>query len=268
MSQLSLPHIGLTNDDGPRSIALAAFIEELKPRFKLTIAIPNTPRSGISKAMSFFDPIRFMEGTIINGHPTTETTGTPSDIVTWFRTFYPKMDLIVSGPNLGLNASLHSILTSGTVGAAIEAALWGFPALAFSIETPETSWFLPTEKTINVIEAVKRARLLIQYILENGLPPGVNILNVNFPENLDETTPTRVTDTIPIRFNNRVTPRTDTYGNEYFWIIGEPIKEIPKTSDVFISSFKKEVSITPLQLELTNQKLVETTQKFLDPLFD
>jgi 5'-nucleotidase len=267
MSHQSPPHIGLTNDDGPRSIALAAFIEELKPRYKLTVAIPNVPRSGISKAMSFFNPMRFMEGSIISGEPTMETTGTPSDIVTWFRTFHPKMDLIVSGPNLGLNASMHSILTSGTVGAAIEAALWGFPALAFSIETPESSWFLPTEKSINVEEAAKRARLLIQHTLDNGLPPGVNILNVNFPENLDETTPTRVTDTIPIRFNNRVTPRTDTHGNEYFWIIGEPIKKIPKTSDVFISAFKKEVSITPIQLELTNQKIIETTRKFLDPLF-
>lgn len=262
------PHIFITNDDGARSPALQALIEVLHPQYNLSVVLPSPPRSGISKAITFDVPLRFWKGPTIKGQPVFETTGTPSDAVTWCRTYFPDVDLIVAGPNLGLNVSLHSIFTSGTVGAAFEAALWKIPAIAFSIETPSHTWFLPGDSDANITEAANRARQIIGYVLENGLPPNVDFLNVNFPPELDESTPIVITKSTRIRFDNRLISRVDTHGLEYHWIEGELRKQIPKTSDVFAVTNDLHIVITPINIALTDDTLVKSTKEFLRPLLE
>ncbi len=268
MSTITDVHIFLTNDDSPRSPALQYFIKELRPHYKLTVVIPNIPRSGISKALSFNEPIRFIEGPIIEKQPTIETTGTPADAVTWCRTYFPSVNLVIAGPNLGLNVSAHSILTSGTVGAVIEAALWKMPAIAFSIESPSNTWFIPGKSDANYKEAASRAHQIIKQVLTRGLPQGISFLNVSFPGKVDETTQIEVAKPVPIRFINRLITRVDPHGTKYNWIIGKEKKGIPKNSDVFIATKESKIVISPISLALSDDRLIAITKEYFQPLMN
>lgn len=266
MTDSTRAHIFYTNDDSARSPALHHFVKELKQYYKLTVVVPDKPVSGISKTLSFNVPIRFVKGESIDGHPIIETTGTPADAVTWCRTYLPDVDLVVSGPNLGLNVSAHSILTSGTVGAIIEAALWQIPAIAFSIDTPSHTWFIPGESNANYREAARRAHTIIAHVLAHGLPAGTSFLNVSFPPNVNENTPIEIAKPIPVRFINRLKPRTDPHGMEYHWIFGKEKRAIPKNSDVYQATTEAKVVISPINIALSNDTLIETTRQYLQPL--
>lgn len=268
MSTTTGAHIFLTNDDSPRSPALQHFIKELKPYYRLTVVIPDVPRSGISKALSFNEPIRFIEGPIIEGQPIIETTGTPADAVTWCRTYFPGVNLVIAGPNLGLNVSAHSILTSGTVGAVIEAALWKMPAIAFSIESPSNTWFIPGKSNANYKEAASRAHQIIKQVLNRGLPPGINFLNVSFPRNVNPATQIEVAKPVPIRFINRLITRVDPHGMKYHWIFGKEKKGIPEDSDVFIATKESKIVISPISLALSDDRLLALTKEYFQPLMN
>ncbi|MFX1563153.1 MAG: 5'/3'-nucleotidase SurE [Promethearchaeota archaeon] len=267
MTEKSHPHLFLTNDDGAHSLALEALIKELHPHYRLSVVIPDTPRSGISKAVTFDKPLRFEKGNTIAGQPIIETTGTPADAVAWCRTYCKDCQLVVSGPNLGLNVSVHSILTSGTVGAAIEAATWSIPAISFSIETPSENWFFPNNTDVNVEEVARRAHRLIDHVISHGLPQGVDFLNVNFPTRLDASTPTRVACPTRIRFINRLKRRTDPQGNQYYWIAGKEKRIVPDKSDVYITTRDLHIVISPISIKLADEKLLEATRDYLKPIF-
>jgi 5'-nucleotidase len=259
-------HIFITNDDSVRSPALAPFIRELKSHYKLTVVVPEKPLSGISKALSFNVPIRFTEGPSIENQAIIETSGTPADAVTWCRTFIPDIDLIVSGPNLGLNVSAHSIYTSGTVGAIFEGALWRIPSIAFSIDTPSHTWFVPTDSGANYTEAAQRSQQIIDHVLKHGLPSGVDLLNISFPHNVTRETLIEIADTIPVRFDNRVEPRIDPHGVEYFWISGEEKSQFPKTSDVHLATKESRIVISPISLAVSNTELIKKTSRYFQNL--
>ncbi len=259
-------HIFYTNDDSARSPALRYFIKELMPHYKLTVVVPDRPRSGISKAISFSKPIRFTQGPAIDTQPIIETSGTPGDAITWCRTYSPDVDLVISGPNLGLNVSAHSILTSGTVGAAIEASLWKIPAIAFSIDTPSNTWFIPQDSGANYQEAAQHTRAIINHVLTQGLPTGIDFLNVSFPSNVDVNTPIVVAKPQRVRFNNQLKPRTDPHGMEYHWIHGTEKPQPTKTNDVYLSVKDKKIVISPICIALSDDKLIKTTQNYLQPL--
>jgi 5'-nucleotidase len=266
MTESSRVHLLLTNDDGPQSLGLRALISELRPHYELVVCVPSRPRSGISKAVTFDKPLRFGEGPMIDGQRVIETSGTPADAVTWGRTYHPRVKLVVSGLNLGLNVSLHSMLTSGTVGAAIEAALWSIPAIALSIETDSQNWFFPMHTDANVTEAAHRAHRLIDFVLEHGLPHGVDLFNVNFPGSLDSSTPTDIACPTRIRFSNRLQERADPQRVQYYWVKGKPIRRLAPTCDVYAATTRLHAVITPVSIALADDALVETTRDFLKPV--
>ena len=263
LTKINLPHIFITNDDSARSPALPPFIRELKAHYELTVVVPEVPLSGISKALSFNVPLRFNEVQSIENQVVIETSGTPADAVTWCRTFFPDIDLVIAGPNLGLNVSAHSIYTSGTVGAIFEAALWNIPSIAFSIDTPSHTWFVPSDSGANFTEAAQRSRQIIDHVFNNGLPAGVDLLNVSLPHDVNSDTPIQIANTIRTRFDNRVESRTDPHGVEYYWITGEEIQPLPKTSDVYLVTKKSQIVICPISIAVSNDELIQkTTQLF------
>ncbi|MFX1343432.1 MAG: 5'/3'-nucleotidase SurE [Promethearchaeota archaeon] len=268
MTNSKRPHIFITNDDSVRSPALPPFIRELKSNYELTIVVPEIPQSGISKALSFNVPLRFHEGQSIENHVIIETSGTPADAVTWCRTFFPDIDLVIAGPNLGLNVSSHSIYTSGTVGAIFEAALWDIPSIAFSIDTPSHTWFVPSDSGANFTEAAKRSRQIIDHVVSNGLPTEVDLLNVSLPHNVNSETPIKIANTIRTRFDNRVESRTDPHGVKYYWIAGEEMQPLPKTSDVYLVTKESQIVICPISIAVSNDELIEKTTRLFQTLIE
>jgi 5'-nucleotidase len=118
------------------------------------------------------------------------------------------------------------------------------------------------------VEAARRAHRLIEFVLQRGLPPGVDFLNVNFPGSLDSSTPVDIACPTRIRFSNRLQQRSDPQRVQYFWVKGKAVQQIPRTSDVYAATTSLHVVITPISIALADDALVETTRDFLRPLLE
>lgn len=132
----------LTNDDGVQSPLLMAVVASLSPHFDLRVVAPAYEQSWIGKAISRRGTLR-VDFANMDGVPTWAVHGTPADCVNLaLGNLFAHEDIlaVVSGVNIGYNASLATVLSSGTVGAALEAALMGKPAIALSKALPP-EWF-------------------------------------------------------------------------------------------------------------------------------
>ena len=125
----------VTNDDGIDCVFLHELVHGLRAAgHELAVAAPKTEQSWISAAKSRTRPVRSTKVDRGLGCPTWIVDGTPSDCVNIALAHLVKTrpDAVVSGMNVGLNASLGFILASGTVAGAFEGVLHGLPAVAFS----------------------------------------------------------------------------------------------------------------------------------------
>lgn len=123
----------LTNDDGIDSPALAPFAAALERLGTVRVVVPDRERSWIGKAITRFDPIR-VEQVELNGGVGWTTTGFPADTVQIgiHGLFDEPPSLVVSGINVGYNHGAAFLMSSGTVGAAVEAWVSGVPSIAIS----------------------------------------------------------------------------------------------------------------------------------------
>ena len=123
----------LTNDDSYSSPLFHMIIERLSKFGNLTIVVPKEEQSWKGKSITRFTPLSVDE-IELNGHKAYTVNGTPADCVNLglYNLVESKPDMVVSGINIGLNTGLSFTLSSGTVGACIEANIAGFPAIALS----------------------------------------------------------------------------------------------------------------------------------------
>ncbi len=131
------PRILLTNDDGITSAGLWAAYEALSPVAEVTIAAPSTQQSAVGRSISIFEPIR-ASPVVMNGVRAYSIGGKPTDsVIIGLYALDLRPDLVVSGINIGENLSFESIMTSGTVGAALEASNQGTKGIAFSLQVED-----------------------------------------------------------------------------------------------------------------------------------
>ena len=164
----------LTNDDGLHAPGLAVLRGALDGLGDDRAPSPPTTTPAPWHAASpSRRPLHVREERFGEGWPGFTCDGTPSDCVrvALVGVRCPVPDLVVSGVNAGSNMGAD-ITYSGTVGAAFEAALRGFPALAFSVESETPGW-LP--------EAAPVIRAVVGHVIARGLPQHT-ILNVNLPD--------------------------------------------------------------------------------------
>ena len=131
----------LSNDDGVDSPALAPFARALGRRRQVSVVVPDRERSWVGKAITRFEPIEVRTVERF-GIPMHTCTGYPADAVQLGidGLFDAAPELVVSGINLGYNHGVGFMLSSGTVGAAIEGWVSGVRAIAFSTGTTEAEW--------------------------------------------------------------------------------------------------------------------------------
>jgi 5'-nucleotidase len=192
-------YILLTNDDGLDSPALLPFARALAKVAPIRIVTPDQERSWISKAITRWGEIRVHKVTR-EGVEIIAVAGFPADCTNLgvHSLFDEPPDMVVSGVNIGLNSGLGFFLSSGTVGAAMEGWIAGLPALAFSVGVPgEDREWKERISHGDFAELWPRAAELSAQIVEtvraSGYPPGVDLLNVNFPVGADLRTPRVVT---------------------------------------------------------------------------
>lgn len=179
--------------------------------------------------------------------------GTPTDAVTigLFEILDKKPDIMISGINTGFNIGKAELTTSGTLGAAMEAASFGIPTIAISQEvTQDDVKFENGKVEVDFDFAVKMLNKLAKIVLKKGLPEGIDLLNVNIPVNPSDD------EFEVVELGNRmyfpvVEQRLDPRGKPYYWIDGEPYEFNEPGSDGYELKIKQKTTITPLKIDLT-----------------
>jgi len=188
------PLVLATNDDGIDSEFLQAMVRELVKDFEVVTCAPDGERSWIGHAISRHAKLIPKK---IKDFPSLaySLNGTPADCVNFAcgHLLEQDPDLVISGINLGYNITLPMILSSGTVGAALEGALLGFRAMAASMSLPGDKFEEIRESKGQVrgdiAKALKNsAKSCAKYakqMIETPVPSGLGVHNLNFPENYD-----------------------------------------------------------------------------------
>lgn len=244
------PKILLTNDDGVNSPGLWAAYEALSAFSDVTVVAPAVQQSAVGRSISIFEPLRMNE-LKINGHRAWSVEGRPTDaLLLGLYALHLEPDLVVSGVNLGENISFESITTSGTVGAAMEAANQGVPSIAFSqVMTAEGDKFTDARCHEGDYTQAKRVVTeIVQMTLSCGLPKGSHLLNVNIPS--APMNGYEVTTLGEKLFDTSVEARVDPRGKPYYWINGNRLGTQERNSDI-TALRNGMVSVTPLTLDNT-----------------
>ena len=246
---MSDPLILISNDDGIYAPGIYALWEAMSEIGKTTVVAPNTEKSAVGHAITIYDPIRIEKVIRSNGFEGYAVNGTPADSVKIAvqAIMKKKPDLIISGINAGANVG-QSLLYSGTISAASEGTLLGIPSIAISLDVLRDMNFSTSK-----IVATKIASMVIN----NGLPKDI-LLNVNVPKDIEGgINGYQVTRQGAIYFKDNFDKREDPRGRIYYWMSGE-VKDTDndlKSDGVAIK--KGYVSITPLQLEMTNFDFID-----------
>jgi 5'-nucleotidase len=158
-------------------------------------------------------------------------------------------DLVVSGINSGANLSTE-VTISGTVGAALEAAAFGLPALAVSLEM-DARFHLTGDPSANYEAVIAHTRTWAARLLQRPLPQGWQVLNVNVPATAKVETPWRATRLSLRRYFEPTPPRrVNGEGRPGYVMIRHPEHSEPD-SDVHAVLVDGVVSVTPLSLDMT-----------------
>jgi len=249
-----MKRILVTNDDGVYSVGIKAAYQAVKELGEVTVVAPQVQRSGVGRSISIFEPLRMY--TVNCGDFTAHAVdGTPTDavIIGLFSVLRCMPDLVVSGFNIGENISTDTVTTSGTIGAALEAASYGIPSIAASIQVLDEGDKFDDHREYKYdfqvgIELLHR---IASRTLEQGFPSGVDVLNINIPRNATPDTEIRVTRLARKVFKTGVEERFDPRGRPYYWINGDLIRHAPEGTDVQTLLGEGKISITPLTLDAT-----------------
>ena len=242
-----MPHILITNDDGVQAPALQALAQALKQVGHVTIFAPDHNWSAAGHTKTMHKPLRITQAALPDGTPLYVTTGTPSDCVGLaVLGVLPELpDLVVSGINNGSNLG-HDVTYSGTVAAALEGAVAGLPAIAASQD------LAPGFQADLAFAAGVVARLAGR-VLAEGLPPN-SLLNVNFPAlPANQVRGIQVTRLGKRIYRDVLIERRDPKGQPYYWIGGDPPDGEPLEGTDIGALAQGYISVTPLNLDMTDQ---------------
>jgi 5'-nucleotidase len=244
------PRILVSNDDGIHAKGLEALTKAMEPLGEVWVVAPQHEQSATSHSLSLHDPLRIREV----GERRYAVGGTPADCVYVALNHLMKQAkpaLVVSGINHGPNLADDAIY-SGTVAAAMEGAILGIPAVAFS---------LVTRRTFEFEHAAEFAQALVRSLLSRPLPPRL-LLNVNLPA-YGKIKGYQVTKSGQHSYGADVIEKEDPRGRKYYWIGGtgyEHVKE-PGT-DVTAVHDEQLASVTPLLIDLTNHAQLDLVRSW------
>ncbi len=253
-----MPLILITNDDGITSVGIKTLVEVMQQIGEIVVVAPDSPQSGMGHAITIGDPLRLRQSTIFGDHiKAFECSGTPADCVKIGKNYIlkgRKPDLLVSGINHGSNTSV-SVLYSGTMSAAIEAAIENIPSIGFSVRD-----FRPDADFSHTRDM---ARQIAEMVLQKGVPQGV-ALNVNFPEKSD--TPIKgfkICRQAKGKWEEQFEKRKDPYGRSYFWLDGGFVNFDESSEDTDEWALAQGyASIVPCQFDMTSYPTMETLKSW------
>lgn len=236
----------ISNDDGIFAdgiIALRERLEKVGEIEKIYVVAPDRERSAIGHGITMHRPLRARE--VKYSSPKSagwSVDGTPADCVKLAveELLADPPDLVVAGINLGANLGTD-VLYSGTVSAAVEAVISGYPAMAVSMTSYKDHDYAP---------AAEFAAGLVGLVHRAGLPPGT-LLNVNVPPG--KPAGMKVVRLGNMKYVNIFDRRTDPRGRVYYWMAGEVCDLEDNCPDTDVgASARGYITVTPVQIDLTN----------------
>ena len=263
------PQILLTNDDGIQSPGLWAAASALETLGFVTVAAPREQYSGAGRSLpSNSDGIIETRQVKVNGREWTVYAigGSPAQTVLHgtLEILPQPPDLVVSGINFGENVGT-GITVSGTVGAALEAAGIGIPAMAVSVET-DLEHHYNFSDTVDFTSAAHFTQLFAKALLEKKMPPDVDVININIPAKATIDTPWEMTSISRVRLFEAINPKRKTWAEPgqigYKFSPKRDLAELG--TDVHALRANKTVAVTPLSLDMTSRVDLDKLKKFLN----
>ncbi len=261
-------NILLTNDDGINSPGLWAAAECLSELGYVTVAAPRDQWSGAGRSHPVTSDGRIQEQKLtVHGKEWTiySVGGSPAQTVihALFEICHQKPDLVVSGINYGENCS-SGVTASGTVGAAIEAASHGIPAMAVSLET-HPKYHLSYSDEIDFAAAKHFTKYFAQKILSSRLPNDVDVLKVEVPDDATITTEWEMTRLARMAYYHlSIPPREDLNTHTHIRYRVDPeATTLEPGSDNYSLHVSRKIAVTPLSIDFTSRvNLKELEQIF------
>jgi len=258
----------LTNDDGIQSPGLWAAAEALSDLGYVTVAAPRDQSSGMGRSLPMSsDGVIRAEVLRVRDKDWTvyAVGGTPAQAVLHgiLEIMPQKPDLVVSGINYGENVAT-GITISGTVGAAMEAASQGIPALAASLET-DRAHHLSYSTDIDFSAAAYFTAFFARKMLEKQFPSEVDLLKVDVPSNATRQTDWQVTRLARQRYFIPVAPKRKSWEERgpVDYQEAANLDNEREDSDVYVLRVKRLVSLTPLSLDFTARVDFEELNRLL-----
>ncbi len=239
------PVILVTNDDGVSAPGIRNLVEAVKDLGKVVVVAPDKPQSGMGHAITIGQPLRLQKVNLFEGVEAYQCSGTPVDCVKLAvdKVLHRKPDICVSGINHGANHSIN-VIYSGTMSAAVEAAIESIPSVGFSL--------LDHSIEADFSAARKYAHIIVEKMLTTKMDKHT-VLNVNFPVvSEDLIKGIRICRQAYAKYEEDFIERNDPTGRLYYWLTGEFVNfDKGKDTDVWALS-NNYVSVVPVQFDLTN----------------
>lgn len=241
---MNKPLILVTNDDGITASGIKSLVSVARKFGEVVVVAPDSPQSGMGHAITLTKPLRLHPSDIFEGIRSYECSGTPVDCVKIAvdKVLDRKPDLCISGINHGSNSSIN-VIYSGTMSAAVEAALEGIPSIGFSL----CDFAHDADFSVARYAAEKVITQVLKYGLEDN-----TLLNVNVPKvKLEELEGIKICRQAMAKWEEEFDARKDPHGREYFWLTGKFVNNDKGEDTDEWALAHKYVSVVPVQYDLT-----------------
>ncbi len=239
------PVILITNDDGVTAPGILNLVEAVKDLGKIVVVAPDKPQSGMGHAITIGQPLRLHKVSMMEGVESWACTGTPVDCVKLAvdKILHRKPDFCLSGINHGANHSIN-VIYSGTMSAAVEAAIESIPSAGFSL--------LDYSIDADFAGARKYARMVVEKMMRTKLDKHT-VLNVNIPAlPPDDIQGLKICRQAYAKYEEDFMERKDPNGRKYYWLTGEFVNFDKGTDTDVWALANNYVSVVPVQFDLTH----------------
>jgi 5'-nucleotidase len=250
-----LPIILITNDDDITSPGIRSLVDAVRGLGKIVVVAPERPQSGMGHAITIGFPLRMNKVNFFGEDVESwQTSGTPVDCVKLAvdKILHRKPDLCLSGINHGANHSIN-VLYSGTMSAAMEAAIEGIPSIGFSLLDYKYDADFTAAKQIvtKMVSAILNKKLVKHFLLNVNIP-------IAPPEKIKGI---MICKQAYAKYEEDFSERLDPHGKKYYWLTGE-FKNFDKGKDTDVWALKNNyVSVVPVQFDLTKYELKKQLEK-------
>jgi 5'-nucleotidase len=249
-----LPVILITNDDGVTAPGIMNLVAAVKDLGKVVVVAPDKPQSGMGHAITIGQPLRLQKVTTFGDIEAYSCTGTPVDCVKLAvdKVLHRKPDICLSGINHGANHSIN-VIYSGTMSAAVEAAIESIPSAGFSL--------LDYSIEADFEGARKYVRMVVEKMLATKMDKHT-VLNVNIPAlPVSLLKGLKISRQAYAKYEEDFLERQDPHGRMYYWLTGEFVNFDDGTDTDVWALANGYVSVVPVQFDLTHYEQKKKLEK-------